>query len=136
MIENFTLNMSLSSTMNDVFNNNSCIINQQSMMRATNNMYISEFWIALLIFFFIFFWFYVQPRFKKLDEFLGLGTLQTSAGLNILLILMMLYTNLGLSESTLHIIEVVLTICLILIGLYLAYYWYNQLKPDLLQRSD
>lgn len=130
MFENITLNMSLFSSMDNFANNHTCVLNQMSMMRATNNMYISEFWIALLMFAFLVFYFWIQPKFKVLEEFCGIDTLRSVAGLNILLVLMLLYTNLGLSEKQVNIINQVLSSLLIIIGLWLAIYWYKRLKDE------
>jgi hypothetical protein len=119
------MNGSLFTSMDNVFNNHTCVLNQMSMMRATDNLYKVSFWLALIMFFFLIFYFYIQPKFKVLEDFCGIDTLRSVAGINILLVLILLYTNLGLSVETLNVVQNCLWIVLILIGLYLCWIWYN-----------
>jgi dolichol kinase len=124
----FVANLSLFDSIDNFANNHTCILNQQAMMRATDNLYKASFWIALLMLVFLIFWFYIQPRYKILEDFCGLETLKVVFGLNILLMSMLLYTNLGLSEHALRVIELILTLLIIGLGVWIFKALYKKFK--------
>jgi hypothetical protein len=130
MIENLSLNFSVPndtfSHIDNLFNNMTCVLNQQAMMHSTNNLYKFSFYLSILTLLVLIFFFWIQPRFKVLDELLELEPVRFVLGLNIFITLILLYTNSGFSEQTLLFIQKLLWGILIVLGLAIGYQLYKK----------
>lgn len=108
-----------------------CELNQYALLEQTSKIPKVGFYVSFIIMFTLLLWFFVQPRFKDIDEFLGLEPLRFVTGLSIFLTLILLYTALDLSESTLKTIESILYILLAVIGVAIAYKFYKVYQSSL-----
>ena len=107
-----------------------CSVNQYEILQQTEKLPSYAFWFSLGILFLFLFWFFIQPRFKFLEDFLGLETLRLACGLSIFNTLILLYTSFSFDESTFHSIENVLYMVLGVLGVFFAYKLYKWYKKN------